>query len=143
MKVCELACFEYFYKALFAGFYICIMYDLIRCILEKNKILRDTIFTIVSFLYFIYFLLFTINGHIRWYVVVTMVLGIILYFLVLSREVCKVLLFFTKKIKKFLHFIFKILLTVTGFFGKILSYIDKCKFLRFYRRGIINEKDKI
>lgn len=143
MKVCEWECFEYFYKTIFVSLYICIIYDLMRCIFIKHKTIRDILFSVVTAIIFIYFVIYTITGYMRWYVVCTMFLCEIIYFFGLSREVCKVLSYFTKKIKKILHLIFKFLLTVVRFFGKILSYIDKCNFMKLYRRGMFNEKDKI
>ena len=143
MRVCDFECFEYFYKTLIFAFVVGFCYDLLKCTFCRSKMFRDIIFTIFSALMTLFFMINIVGGCIRWYVIVTALSGLILYFFAVSKIVCIFLLFFTKKLTKFLQFIFKILLTVTHFFGKIIPYISKWNFVRNYRRGIDNEKDKI
>ena len=108
-----------------------------------KKRISDVIFVVLTAILTAYFMINVVGGSLRWYVVITAFFGLILYFFTISRFLYILLSFFTKKMRNFLHFIFKFLLTVMQFLGKISLYIKNLIFIGIYRRGNRNDKDKI
>ena len=139
MKVYELECLSHFYKSLVFSLMIGSCYDFLRCLFGKNKKISDCIFVISATILTVLFMVNIVGGSLRWYIILTAFLGIILYFFTVSKFVCFVLLFFTKKICIFLHLIFNFLLTVMQFLSKILVCVKKLFYVQNYRRGNKND----
>lgn len=70
----------------------------------------------------IYFAIFTFNyGSIRWYEIIGILSGSVIYFLILSRFVMKIMVFMLNFFMKIFHVIFKIILTPLVFLYKIIK----------------------
>lgn len=67
-------------------------------------------------------------GEFRWYTALAFVIACVLYYLTIHRPVFSAYCIIVKKIYSFFNIIFKFLLTVCGFLGKITMYLSKvCK----------------
>ena len=128
MKVVELDCFRDFYISLLLSFAVGMIFDLVRSIKIKNKKISDFISSAGAFFVILYVWVYYLGGSIRWYVIITLICGIVIYFFTLSRLVFPILTYLTKKTGKIYHFISKILLTLLKFSGKIYKCIS-----RFFR----------
>ena len=143
MRVYELECFSDFYVSLFMSFMIGVLFDLVRSFKIKNRKLSDFIFSTSAFILICYVWVFRLGGNVRWYVVLTIFLGIVLYFFCISKLVFITLTFFTKKIVQIYYFIFKILLTVLRFLGKIVLCIGRAFLKRKNKEDNHYDKSKI
>jgi len=126
MKVCDLYCFTDLYTSLIISLVLGILYDFIRCLGIRKRCISDLIFIIIAFVFLLYGWIIFLSGCLRWYVVLSVISGLILYFLTISGFICVFLLYLNKKIRIFFHFIFKILLTLLHFLGKIIVCISRC-----------------
>ena len=143
MRVCDGDCFADFIYALIMAVFLGVLYDFIRCLGIKKRRISDFLFSVSAFVFFVYGWVFVLGGCIRWYVIITVISGLFLYFLTVSRLICIVLSFFSEKISKIFQFILKKLLTVAYFLGKIVLCISRSIFKCKYRRRGKNEKAKI
>lgn len=78
-------------------------------------------------------------GYLRWYVVLGILLGVILYFCTIGKAVFYIFDFIMRKICCFLNIILKILLTIIKKLGKILD-IYAIKMRKSHRKVKDNEK---
>lgn len=143
MIVCELACFREFLIALILAAAVGTLYDLTRCVLVKNRILIDVIYVIVCIILLTFVWVFLLFGSLRWYVILTVIFGTMLYFLTVSRYVFVCMMFLTEKISKIFLFFFKILLTPVKFLCKIVLCIDRKGRMPRCKRGRVHDEDKI
>ncbi|MBE7015701.1 MAG: hypothetical protein E7417_02625 [Ruminococcaceae bacterium] len=143
MIVCELACFYEFIVALILSLVIGSIYDIVRCIPAQKRILTDCIYVIVCLGVMTFTWIFLLFGSLRWYVVLTVIFGVILYFLTISRYVFVFVSFITKKICKIFSFFLKFLLTPIKFLCKISLCMDKRGRMPKCKRGRAHDKDKI
>lgn len=78
-------------------------------------------------------------GYLRWYVVLGILIGLILYFCTIGKAVFYIFDFFVQKFCCFLNIILKILLTIIKKLGKILD-IYAIKMRKSHRKVKDNEK---
>lgn len=140
MKVCDFNCFTDFYISFIISVVIGLLYDFFKCTGWKRYI-TDSVFALSGAVLFFCVWIYVLGGSLRWYVFLTVISGLFLYFLTVSRYISKILLFFNKKSEKFFKFIFKILLTHMQFLGKIIVCISGKVFVYKHKRGNCNEKD--
>ena len=113
-----------FFSAQLLALFVCLLYDLLKG-LKPEKISRCAadifdaavwlpicITTLVLWQSFFY-------GEFRWYTVLAFCLAALLYFLTIHKPIFSAYCIIVKKIYGFFHTIFKILLTVWHFLGKI------------------------
>lgn len=135
MRVYELDCFTDFYSSLILSFVVGLMFDFIRSLGIKSRKISDTIFSVCAFIIISYVWIFYLGGIVRWYVILTIISGTVIYFFAMSKYIYPLLYFITKKIRQFCHFIFKILLTLLHFLGKISICMSK-----IFRLGKVKRK---
>ena len=143
MIVCEFACFREFLIAIMMSVTFGTLYDFTRCFRVKKRIITDCVYVILCILLFTVIWIFLLFGCLRWYVILTVVFGTILYFLTVSRYVFVCLVFLTEKINKIFIFFLKILLTPINFLCKIVVCMDKRGRVPECKRGREHDKDKI
>ena len=108
------------------GAAISVLFDLFRAIritLQPKAFVTavtDIIFTALAFSAVVYCVWSFGSGKFRYYEILGLVIGSVIYFASVSRFVLRVFLFIVKKICQIFGFIFKILLTPPRFLYKIL-----------------------
>ena len=108
-----------FFAAIIAGLISGILYDFFCVFRSKKKLLvslGDILLSILICSIIILVFYFYNSFILRWHMFIGLFLGIIFYFLCLSR----IIVFILRKISVLFHFIFKILLTPARFLYKIL-----------------------
>ncbi len=109
-----------------AGGIVGFLFDIFKMLrmLKFGKIwvfMTDMIFWLCATAIFICSVMYFNDGQMRWYEFIGIFLGIFLYFLLLSRYIVNLFLWFAKVIYKIFKIIFKIILTPLRFLYKILS----------------------
>lgn len=95
--------------------------------LSKNgkKAIWDVIMWSVSLAIIIFVWFHIFFGRLRWYMIVALILGMVLYFFLFSKYVFLIIDFLLTKIRVIFSFILKILLTPLSFLCKIISVYIK------------------
>lgn len=106
-----------------------VLYDFLRCIKSKkiSKTAAEIFDLLTSFVILTVFCALWcewLSGKLRWHTVSGLVLTLILYFLTIHKPIFTAYCIIWKKISSFFGIIFKFLLTVWAFFGKIKMYIS-------------------
>lgn len=103
-----------------------INFDFFRA-LSKNgkKAIWDVIMWSVSLAIVIFVWFHIFFGRLRWYMIVAVILGMVLYFFLFSKYVFLIIDFLLTKIRVIFSFILKILLTPLSFLCKIISVYIK------------------
>ncbi len=133
-----------FFLLFVSGIAIGIFFDILRSVRKvfiKNNIavqISDLLFLTVSFLITLKMLSVSTDGAPRLFALLAAVLGMLLYFLTISRFIICLFSKILEEILKFFRFIFKILLTPARFLYKILLLA-----FNFMRRKIISFITKI
>ena len=118
-----------FLTAQLIGLIICLLYDFLKSLKPKTAKKAASDFFDAAAWFFTctaFFILWQklLLGEYRWYTVLASILAALLYYLTIHRYVFTAYCIIVKKIYLFLHTIFKILLTVGLFLGKISMYIS-------------------
>lgn len=132
-----------FLSTVVCGIICGILYDIFKVLFNdgrKNKIIVSVFDIFLSFFIgiFIIFVFYFYNSFlIRWYMIIGLIVGVILYFLCFSTFIIKIL----EKILKIFEFILKILLTPARFLYRILliRVIDTVK--KFFYKIYFNIKN--
>ena len=103
-----------------------INFDFFRA-LSKNgkKAIWDVIMWSVSLAIVIFVWFHIFFGRLRWYMIVAVIFGMVLYFFLFSKYVFLIIDFLLTKIRVIFSFILKILLTPLSFLCKIISVYIK------------------
>ena len=137
----ELGCF---FCALRLALLICLLSDLLRSMIPEklsppvrgffDTAVRSSVCTVFLALW-----QRELDGVFRWYTLLAFFLAAFLYYLTIHKPIFSAYCIIVKKIYDFFHTIFKILLTVRDFLGKIIIYV--VKFLK--RLFIVRHKRKM
>ena len=150
-----------FFIFILLGMLISIIFDIFRILRKTFKTLdiityiEDTIFWIITVLIIIFFIFYFNNGELRLYLFISMLIGIIIYMLFISKYfisvnvfiinfikklINKILHIFLKPIKLFYYIIKKVIFRPISFicinFNKIFTNI----FRKFKKIKILNKK---
>ncbi|OGO86230.1 MAG: hypothetical protein A2Y22_07235 [Clostridiales bacterium GWD2_32_59] len=123
-----------FLLVLCVGFFLGIIYDLIRIVrrVYKHNIfainIEDSIFWIVTIFILFEFLKYKNSGEFRGFILIGCIIGVILYFYLLSNVLSKMGVAFLKYIDCLIQKVFK-LLNFINFFSKIPLLSEKIRVL--------------
>ena len=108
---------------------LCLLYDFLESLrLDKLKKAAANFFdaAVWFFICTVFFAVWQefLAGEFRWYTALGFFLTCILYYLTMHRPIFSAYCIIVKKIYSFFNIIFKFLLTVCGFLGKIIMYLS-------------------
>lgn len=126
---------------------ICLLCDLLRGMIPEKlpHRVRDLAYAAVCSVIFGIFLLLwqrELDGNFRWYTLLSFFLTAFLYYSTIHKPIFSAYCIIVKKILKIFHTIFKILLTVRDFLGKITIYVIMFskRLFKFGHKGRCYEK---
>lgn len=131
----EIACFG---KSVLLGILCSVIFDFVMSLKKDKTFIFDTfLWTVTGFAFWFFWQKFFF-GKFAWHTVVGFVTSSILYFFTAHKFIYFIFCFIRKKICSFFYFIYKNLLTESGFFGKIRL----CMSEKFFGEELKNSEGK-